>query len=107
MPIAAPLAGLAISLGPSIYQGEQQKSAGKRGARAQETAQRQATSRAAAEQRRAAQELKRANQKKPNITSLLNREREGALQGAGATTLTGAAGASDFKLGGKSSLLGG
>lgn len=108
MPIATaiPIA-LGLGLGASAVQGRQQSIAQKRGIRQQEEAQRLATSRAAAEQRRQEMEQRRANRKKPNLSSLLSDERRGALTGPGATMLTGAGGVNRQRLTlGQSSLLG-
>ncbi len=95
-------------LGGSIYQGLQQRRAQRRGERAQEAAQEVATRRAAAEVRRARDQERSLNRKKPNVLSLLNREKTAALTGPGSTLLTGASGINRSNLLlGRSSSLGG
>lgn len=99
-------AGAAAITG-SVIQGQKQKSAQKKAERNQANAQRLATSRAAAELRTQEANQRRLNQKRPNIAGLLSTEREGALSGAGSTTLTGAQGIGREQLTlAKSSLLG-
>lgn len=99
--------GAGVAAG-SVYQGLQQQRAQRRGERAQEAAQNLATRRAAAEVRRADQLERKQNKKKPDVTSLLSREREAALTGVGSTMLTGATGINRSNLMlGRSSALGG
>lgn len=110
MPMAAPaisaLASVAL-VGGSVFQGQQQKQAARRSARAQEAAQREATSQAAAEVRRQGISERKLNRRRPNVLSLLSAERRSALTGPGATALTGSTGVGrgQFMLG-RSSLLG-
>lgn len=95
-------------IGGSIYQGLQQRRAQRRGERAQAAAQDVATRRAAAEVRRARDKERSLNRKKPNVLSLLNREKEAALTGPGSTLLTGSTGINRSNLLlGRSSSLGG
>ena len=92
----------------SVYQGLQQRRAQRRGERATEYAQEQATRRAAAEVKRQRDMEAKQNRKKPDVQGLLGREREAALTGAGATTLTGSNGVIRNSLMlGKASMLGG
>lgn len=100
-------AGAAAGLGLGILQGEQQRKIARRNARDQERAQRQAQDRLAGERRLAAQREKRANQKQPEIASLLSRERAQAKTGPGATLLSGTTGVGkDSLLLGRRTLLG-
>lgn len=100
--------GAATAVTAAVVQGQQQKSVQKRAEQRQNAVQREASSRAAAELRRQTQDRAKQNQKRPEIRSLLAREREAASEGIGSTTLTGAGGVERGRLTlGKTSLLGG
>ena len=103
MGFSAVLAFAAMS--QSVIQGEKQGRAQKRALHEQK----QAQSRAIGAEKLSAMEMAKANKKKPDVSSLLGRERKGAIKGAGATMLTGPGGADSggkMLLGRKSSLMG-
>ena len=101
-PVAAVMAGSAIlGAGASVY-------SAKKGAKAQKKAQAANEASAARESNRAEQAYNKANQRMPDIASIMAGNRAAAGQGMGATFLTGAGGVKPggMQLGG-SSLLGG
>lgn len=99
----------AAGIGGSIYSGQQQAKAQRKSLRAQEEAQRQAEALAISEKRKADADFARANQKAPDVGSLLSTAKEAATIGTAQTMLTGAKGVKrkDLPLlGGEASLLG-
>ena len=107
MGFSAVLAFAAMS--QSVIQGEKQGRAQKRALHEQKQAQQQAQSRAIGAEKLSAMDEAKANKKKPDVSSLLSRERKGAAKGPGATMLTGPGGAGSggkMLLGRKSSLMG-
>ena len=101
-PVTAIVAGSAILGAGSSYV------SGKKAAKAQKRAQAANEQSAARESQRAEQAYNKANQRMPDIASLMAGNRAAAGQGLGATFLTGAGGVKPggMQLGG-SSLLGG
>lgn len=100
-------AGLGIGGGLAIYEGERQRKIAKRNLQEQQRAQREANDRLSGERKLAAQRERQANQRRPNIMSLLAQEQQRARTGPGATLLSGTLGVpqSQAKLG-KRTLLG-
>ena len=108
MGIAAAIWTLAATTAATtIYTGEKQASAQKKSLRRQREAQQTAETRQASQQKQSMMAEAKANQKKPNIASLLSKERLRSAQGPGSTMLTGAGGAGPMTLGRKGSLMGG
>jgi type II secretory pathway pseudopilin PulG len=80
--LAATLASTASTVYSSAKQSRMQKRAGQQAARQAEQAQRQAD-----------REFNRANQKRPDVSAMLRRNRAAGSGGVGGTFLTGQAGA--------------
>lgn len=95
----AALTVAAAGTGYSIYSGE-------RAASAQRDAQQQAKDAAVKQENAANEANNRANQKKPDITSILSAAQNAAKGGVGSTMLTGPTGVDTGSALGKSSLLG-
>lgn len=105
MGVTAAVAAVA-ALGTSVYQGERSAKAQKRALGSQEKAQNESLAAAAAQERRADMEAKKANQKQPDIGSLLASEQ--GLTGGSSPLLTGTSGVTkDRTRLGQTSLLGG
>lgn len=109
MAVTGSIAAIA-ALGYGVYAGEQGARQQRRAVRRQEQAQRESAAAAAAQQRRAEMEQRKANARKPDVTSLLASEQQRALMGPSSTMLTGTSGttrsAGSVKLG-QTSMLGG
>ena len=100
------LVGVAIitaaSIGGSIHQGEVAAKSARAGLRAKKAAQDTSMAQAAGQRKLGAMEEAKANRKKPNIATLLGRNR--GAKGPSSTMLTGTGGAGGGLLGGKSML---
>ena len=97
----------AISAGSAIWQGDESRKAGNKGARAGREAQRVSLLESASQEKRAGMDDAKANRKKPDVTSLLAAEQGPKVPEA--TMLTGGPGGYDKprkQLGGRRSLLG-
>lgn len=96
------------ALGYGVYSGERGAQQQKQAVRKQEQAQKDNLASAAAAQRAADAEQRKANARKPDVTSLLASEQQQALSGPSSTMLTGSSGAArgSMKLG-QTSMLGG
>ena len=95
---------IAVMSASSIYQGEQQKKAGKKSLAAQERAQQQTFLSSLNDEKQAQQANRKANKRPPDITSILFQERAGAENGMGSTILSGGEGVG--LLGSKPKLMG-
>lgn len=83
---------IAASVGTAVYSGETAKSNAKKGRKAQDQAQRQSMLAATAQDKLAAQAEAKANQKAPDINTILNEENTRADMGPGSTILAGRSG---------------
>lgn len=99
------VAAAVIGGASAIHQGEQSRAAGTKSARAQKAAQRQSLLSSINQEKLAGQAERKANKRKPDVTSILFQERAGATQGTGSTILAGRSGAPGL-LGSKSTLMG-
>jgi 4-diphosphocytidyl-2C-methyl-D-erythritol kinase len=100
------ITAIVVAGGTSIYQGEQQRKAQKKSLRSQKMAQAESQARASSTAKQSLMAEAKANRKKPNIATLLGRERMAANRGPGSTMMTGTGGARGTMLGGGSSLMG-
>tara|TARA_R100000808_G_scaffold5348_1_gene16354 strand:- start:101 stop:397 length:297 start_codon:yes stop_codon:yes gene_type:complete len=91
-----------MAAGSAAHTGEQQAKSQRRGIRAQKAAQESAIAKAVGERKLGDMEEAKLNKRKPDISTLLGRERK--LKGPASTMLTGPGGASKGLLGGKSML---
>lgn len=107
---AATIATAAAAVGSTAYgivQGERQNSAQQKALKSQNTAQGQAAAAALSTQRKNEVAQNQANQKTPDIASILARAAGPSKSGVGSTMLTGSSGIDTSALSlGKSSLLG-
>ena len=106
MAITGSIAAVA-ALGSTIYQGQKGIAQQRTAIRSQEAAQKQAESVAQKQMRDNAEALRKANQKQPDISSILGDAQGAGRQGLGSTLLTGAGGVNPSSLNlGRTSLLG-
>ena len=91
-----------LAVGAQVYQGEKQSSIQKKAMRRQEQAQNQSRNQAIGQEKLGRMAQAKANKKKPDIATLLGRNR--ATKGPSSTMLTGTGGAGGGLLGGKSML---
>ena len=96
------IAAISVIGGTTVYSGEQAASSARKGLRAQKAAQDKSMAQAAGQRKLGAIEEAKANKKKPNIATLLGRNR--GAKGPSSTMLTGTGGAGGGLLGGKSML---
>lgn len=96
-----------IGAAGAVYQGEEGRKASSKAERSQKAAQRDTLLRAVNEERRSAQAERKANRKKPDVTSILFQEQAASKAGPGSTILAGATkGGGRSLLGSKTTLMG-
>jgi len=104
----ATVAAAVIAAGATVYTGEVQKKAMTKQLRQKKKASEEQAAAASSAQKLAAQEAAKANQKKPDVSTILGAEEAAGSTGPASTLLTGAGGVGKGSLLlGKSSLVGG
>lgn len=102
MVVSAAILG-AATIGSAVYSGENARKSQNKALRQQEAAQRENVAMAAASQRAARMASSKANQRQPDMVSLLGNEQKSSLNGPSATMLSGSSGQAKL---GQSSMLG-
>jgi hypothetical protein len=93
----------AATAGSAVYSGENARKSQSKALKQQEAAQRENVAMAAASQRAARMASSKANQRQPDMVSLLGNEQKSALNGPSSTMLSGSSGQAKL---GQSSMLG-